>query len=273
MDIARAHDIDVFQSTLPRRQRHLLLRRNRCRSKFQSTLPRRQRLQLLQPQDTDISISIYATAKAATWCEEKCLPCYGNFNLRYREGSDGNLLILPVPGHYFNLRYREGSDYDNVDIYALYIISIYATAKAATKKLFNSGRLTEFQSTLPRRQRHVLLGHCVMHMPISIYATAKAATQGAIEDELTFAISIYATAKAATSFHKARIKLVIISIYATAKAATGLATEAIAGIADFNLRYREGSDIIGDVSSIPNSIFQSTLPRRQRRLAKVLRIM
>ena len=229
MDIARAHDIDVFQSTLPRRQR----------------------LQLLQPQDTDISISIYATAKAATWCEEKCLPCYGNFNLRYREGSDGNLLILPVPGHYFNLRYREGSDYDNVDIYALYIISIYATAKAATKKLFNSGRLTEFQSTLPRRQRHVLLGHCVMHMPISIYATAKAAT----------------------SFHKARIKLVIISIYATAKAATGLATEAIAGIADFNLRYREGSDIIGDVSSIPNSIFQSTLPRRQRRLAKVLRIM
>ena len=56
-----------------------------------------------------------------------------------------------------------------------------------------------------------------------------------------------------------------ISIHAPAKGATARQRQAHRGRKDFNPRSREGSDVCIDLISCVKTLFQSTLPRRERR--------
>ena len=87
----------------------------------------------------------------------KCI--FRNFNPRSREGSDvSQSYISPPPFINFNPRSREGSDQATHERYDIFRISIHAPAKGATVYLNARAHLHLFQSTLPRRERHVWLG-------------------------------------------------------------------------------------------------------------------
>ena len=80
---------------------------------------------------------------------------------------------------YFNPRSREGSDDRD------------AMGVTITKR---------FQSTLPRRERHMSENGIVFYISISIHAPAKGATATAKGGTKTIGISIHAPAKGATLF-------------------------------------------------------------------------
>lgn len=89
------------------------------------------------------------------------------------------------------------------------------------------------------------------------YATAKAAA-------LSCDANVDRTAKAATKICIVSFQNDVISIYATAKAATVKNGIVIAYRTDFNLRYRECSDVKPGKTRFIWKEFQSTLTRRQR---------
>ena len=167
----------------------------------------------------------------------------GDFNPRSREGSDPIRKILVVRAVDFNPRSREGSDNSLSDNSFPSKISIHAPAKGATSwhgqyqaasHDFNprsregsdyqgdidNAKLTKFQSTLPRRERHTVPCQTISFHPISIHAPAKGAT----------------------FINKAScVRSLIISIHAPAKGATRYSFTAVTGNY-FNPRSREGSD-------------------------------
>ena len=145
---------------------------------FQSTLPRRERRRLCR----------------------KSRRGNQNFNPRSREGSDRWIIFdypralwisihAPAKGatdgtefdwvykQDFNPRSREGSD---------------------KSKHFLQGKITKFQSTLPRRERPCLQYPYCTYTPISIHAPAKGATLATIGANAENPISIHAPAKGAT---------------------------------------------------------------------------
>ena len=81
---------------------------------------------------TGFQISIHASAREATSLDPDNKQIYGNFNPRFREGSDKYGIRAVRPLANFNPRFREGSDFIFIDI-------------ASISKLF--------QSTLPRGKR------------------------------------------------------------------------------------------------------------------------
>ena len=101
---------------------------------FQSTLPRRERLSIL-----------YYVCRLQ------------DFNPRSRGGSDSSGSTIAGTAPDFNPRSRGGSDEVFEEfINSMEYISIHAPAEGATAGLaFVNGRGAEFQSTLPRRERHV----------------------------------------------------------------------------------------------------------------------
>ena len=106
-----------------------------------------------------------------------------------------------------------------------------------------------FQSTLPRRERQRVTAYNVTRNKISIHAPAKGATQDKLKELEASKISIHAPAKGAT-LHTAII---------------------FPSLSNFNPRSREGSDNVPlDVSEM-DTPFQSTLPRRERRLFSAIR--
>ena len=78
-----------------------------------------------------------------------------NFNPRSREGSDKYSAFRVFVYSNFNPRSREGSDKMDKDTRLLDIISIHAPARGATSVNFLSFIRVEFQSTLPRGERHL----------------------------------------------------------------------------------------------------------------------
>ena len=126
------------------------------RKKFQSTLPRRERRASGSGRRTAGNISIHAPAKGATRLPHRSL---------YR--------LL-----HFNPRSREGSDIKHGALFWRKIISIHAPAKGATILSHAAGyQRSEFQSTLPRRERRATpVAACLQAPAISIHAPAKGAT-------------------------------------------------------------------------------------------------
>ena len=123
------------------------------------------------------------------------------------------------------------------------VISIYATAKAATSTREYGIPFISFQSTLPRRQRLTVPALLVTIFIISIYATAKAATQLVRPGWYIPVISIYATAKAATSIFIMNCKYSKFQSTLPRRQRRPPEVNHKAQTAYFNLRYREGSDI------------------------------
>ena len=99
---------------------------------------------------------------------------------------------------------------------------------------------------------------------ISIHAPAKGATSvGSVMDMFT-GISIHAPAKGATDTSLKIYPKITISIHAPAKGATKVHQMFCADIMNFNPRSREGSDLILNSIFLFVTLFQSTLPRRER---------
>ena len=145
---------------------------------------------------------------------------------------------------YFNPRSREGSDITISRLHQMDIISIHAPAKGATGT----------PKVMP----------CLVN--ISIHAPAKGATFYNLVNIRCLCISIHAPAKGATSVSTPPILCSsFISIHAPAKGATLKKREKTSRSANFNPRSREGSDCSRHNRRSIFSVFQSTLPRRERR--------
>ena len=144
---------------------------------FQSTLPRRERHVDSLICLPVVIISIHAPAKGATLFRAVCKIISSNFNPRSREGSDPRYLLIRIRSQYFNPRSREGSDI-MVQITSVgIIISIHAPAKGATAAPPRQvGAPIRFQSTLPRRERPRVARRGRVGGAISIHAPAKGAT-------------------------------------------------------------------------------------------------
>ena len=143
---------------------------------FQSTLPRRERQVSESYGATLRSISIHAPAKGATITVVVLLSVFVDFNPRSREGSDKCSTSNFIARCHFNPRSREGSDPIEDNTMSISLISIHAPAKGATITLPQKKWSTEFQSTLPRRER-LFSPHPQTHVcEISIHAPAKGAT-------------------------------------------------------------------------------------------------
>ena len=98
-----------------------------------------------------------------------------NFNPRSREGSDKTTgADRPEPIN-FNPRSREGSDTIYSQIFTTRRISIRAPARGATRLGGILYRLGEFQSALPRGERHSKI-NATHSIVISIRAPARGAT-------------------------------------------------------------------------------------------------
>ena len=118
---------------------------DRCRSwwferkeQFQSTLPRRERRRKPKQGTNHVNISIHAPAKGATIYGKWGRVDLADFNPRSREGSDCPLDGPTLVGQ----------------------ISIHAPAKGATSTVPDDyPQYCVFQSTLPRRERLLILLH------------------------------------------------------------------------------------------------------------------
>ena len=167
--------LKIFQSTLPRRERHEYIELVKEYSDFN---PRSREgsdcfFSLLFCVPT---ISIHAPAKGATWLPGRFLIRINHFNPRSREGSDQ----MRQQQHYiskdFNPRSREGSDENDWNVSVHIKISIHAPAKGATIRPAFSGGISR----------------------ISIHAPAKGATGCQWFPAIWYRISIHAPAKGAT---------------------------------------------------------------------------
>ena len=122
---------------------------------------------------------------------------------------------------------------------------------------------TEFQSTLPRRERQLLELPRHFLFCISIHAPAKGATLHRINTGISVHISIHAPAKGATESSILFIFFSCISIHAPAKGAT-LLTFAITFLPHISIHASAKGATKFCISLSAIVSFQSTLPRRER---------
>ena len=144
------------------------------------------------------------------------------FNPRSREGSDlsGRLYFSTI--HCFNPRSREGSDKSGRN---------------------TNGRMTKFQSTLPRGERRLSPAHIDGPLHVSIHAPAR----GATEDVRMICQRPFVFQSTLPRGERHDF------------------TPVFSNLSCFNPRSREGSDEAQLVKIKDYELFQSTLPRGERR--------
>ena len=144
----------------------------------------------------------------------------------------------------FNPRSREGSDLRS--IYAAAAGERFQSTLPRRERLMQPHEvecIDQFQSTLPRRERHA--------------APVTDATRRAFQSTLP--------RRERRREYRAGTNAILISIHAPAKGATGEDQVCYISQGHFNPRSREGSDMRDDKADIKDRLFQSTLPRRERR--------
>ena len=166
-----------FQSTLPRRERLLIMLLSNGIVPFQSTLPRRERRHHAYYSSYYNIISIHAPTKGATLSRHNKGLIINHFNPRSHEGSDKDIYLLkrlykisihaPTKGATSNVSDMieqghisihaptKGATKDQLDVAFSSQISIHAPTKGATLIMLLSNGIVPFQSTLPRRERHL----------------------------------------------------------------------------------------------------------------------
>ena len=99
-------------------------------------------------------ISIHAPAKGATFVAREAGPELVDFNPRSREGSDDKSGIVTAVSSDFNPRSREGSDSTERASLSMSFYFNPRSREGSDKKAISLdvGK-TQFQSTLPRRER------------------------------------------------------------------------------------------------------------------------
>ena len=147
-------DYEKFQSTLPRRERHIPHEYHQQVYGFQSTLPRRER-QVLRKAERRIAIfqsTLPRRERRGHCCRERRGAQFQSTLPRRERRLRGQ--FFPHQLKDFNPRSREGSDRDfPAPGVPLYKISIHAPAKGATLISSIMSHGMQFQSTLPRRER------------------------------------------------------------------------------------------------------------------------
>ena len=131
---SRYHALQIFQSTLPRRERPAWFRL-------------RSGLRYFNPRSREGSDHIPECLNSALEVFQSTLP------RRERRKT----VSAPSKPSDFNPRSREGSDYFLMICFWAITISIHAPAKGATSRSKVRTTADIFQSTLPRRERHDLL--------------------------------------------------------------------------------------------------------------------
>ena len=166
-------------------------------------------------------ISIHAPAKGATNVLDAGSLALDISIHAPAKGATAILWRMRVRLSHFNPRSREGSD-------RTWPARLHA--------------LSQFQSTLPRRERHA--------------APVTDATRRAFQSTLP--------RRERRREYRAGTNAILISIHAPAKGATGEDQVCYISQGHFNPRSREGSDMRDDKADIKDRLFQSTLPRRER---------
>ena len=253
----------LFQSTLPRGERHLHRCNRDCRDDF-NPRSREGSDNSVKPFVIRIdSISIHAPARGAT-VKELCEIVWGEFQSTLPRGERpmggfkflGNngfqstlprverqrlFLYLDIPGN-FNPRSREWSDPLKVAPLQVMPISIHAPASGATDIIGRDVRTVQFQSTLPRVERRCGMGRGRCKGAISIHAPASGATQ----------------VKPSVSKRRMRFQSTLPRVERHSKGHHHIQST------DFNPRSREWSDGRRNSSNNTKRRFQSTLPRVER---------
>ena len=123
----------LFQSTLPREERHCIRIEPPCGSRFQSTLPREERRLAGTYKVTASGLFQSTLPREERPCTEyETCNVKTDFNPRSHERSDGGKQMISNCGH---------------------DISIHAPTRGATSGALSSAVFTRFQSTLPREER------------------------------------------------------------------------------------------------------------------------
>ena len=165
-------------------------------------------------------ISIHAPAKGATLCFLLLIVNKCHFNPRSREGSDQGAVAGSTIDVISIHAPAKGATRKSSGIKSRAFISIHAPAKGATADAAMLYLAGVFQSTLPRRERHLAQATLQDFLSISIHAPAKGATVYDFGDITYNRISIHAPAKGATGEAGTFNVTTRISIHAPAKGAT-----------------------------------------------------
>ena len=188
-------------------------------------------------------VSIHAPAWGATQIPSIDTLCHNGFNPRSRVGSDFSANPFLQLSYGFNPRSRVGSDFIRRAVKGCEGVSIHAPAWGATLAMRCLTTVDMFQSTLPRGERPgaACVGHAIRK--VSIHAPAWGATLQLNQNFDPSTVSIHAPAWGAT--------FVFEQPY-------------VPGLC-FNPRSRVGSDLRLCSSCASIMLFQSTLPRGERR--------
>ena len=211
---------------------------------FQSTLPRRERPLGVCYIFKRLIISIHAPAKGATV-----------LSVEQFSFTKGFQSTLPR-------RERRRPTTPNKTSIA---ISIHAPAKGATQNQYAPSSRQQFQSTLPRRERHGLRLPAIRAYSISIHAPAKGATLRSDYTGLrrtNFNPRSREGSDQAQAAHRQRPPN--FNPRSREGSDIQLRSEILVG-SNFNPRSREGSDVPWATPPWLVPVFQSTLPRRERR--------
>ncbi len=144
---------------------------------FQSTLPRGERHLQMPALLEATPISIHAPTRGATSESGRNPLLSANFNPRSHEGSDHNHKWFPKHKHGFQSTLPRGERLMQMRILVSKgAISIHAPTRGATLTALEIYLFTSFQSTLPRGERQNKLGLLVEFLKISIHAPTRGAT-------------------------------------------------------------------------------------------------
>ena len=144
---------------------------------------------------------------------------------------------------HFNPRSHEGSDCKGSPSTASARISIHAPTRGATIRLIGQQEAQQFQSTLPRGERLHHLEVCSLQHLISIHAPTRGATNWT--PSLILSMKYFNPRS-----HEGSDVLHLLHLLSQN---------------NFNPRSHEGSDIFGISFPSFSQLFQSTLPRGERR--------
>ena len=146
------------------------------------------------------------------------------------------------------------------------LISIHAPARGATSMAAMGTTLGNgFQSTLPRGER--LVKPCCLKYPFNFNPRSREGSDKRHSRNMFETIDFNPRSREGSDLHRFRHVLVVvgISIHAPARGATFCHLLALLNTRNFNPRSREGSDGPSDVTLLTVPVFQSTLPRGERR--------
>ena len=145
------------------------------------------------------------------------------------------------------------------------VISIHAPTRGATYYRCHHLQPSQFQSTLPRGERHKPIEYETDNLIISIHAPTRGATVHIMPPSADFIISIHAPTRGAT------VKIILWVSTSTFQSTLPRGERRsccnkVTVILDFNPRSHEGSDVMWLLLAQRQNVFQSTLPRGERHI-------